>query len=121
MKVQIQVQNSHPTYSTAGDDRAEHSSALNAANQVTISQNTHEITFEQLTYAAIDKSKKNKVKKQTKKENSKYIAAENGDLYMAVMKKPKDGSMEAAPPLPPHTVEELYTAVMKKSKKKCRG
>ena len=36
-----------------------------------------------------------------------------GDLYTEVMKKPKDGSAddtEAAPPIPPHTVEELYTA-----------
>ena len=35
---------------------------------------------------------------------------------MAAMKKPKDNSTEVAPPLPPHTVEELYTAVMKKPK-----
>ncbi len=35
------------------------------------------------------------------------------------MKKPKDSSaddIEAAPPIPPHTVEELYTAVMKAPK-----
>ena len=43
------------------------------------------------------------------------------DLYTEVTKEPKDSSTEsddteAAPPIPPHTVEELYTAVMKNPK-----
>ena len=41
------------------------------------------------------------------------------DLYTAVMDKSNDGStddIETAPPIPPHTVEELYTAVMKTPK-----
>ena len=41
------------------------------------------------------------------------------ELYTAVQKKPKSISVEdedEAPPIPPHTVEELYTAVMKKPK-----
>ena len=40
-------------------------------------------------------------------------------MYTAVTKRPKGGSTddtEAAPPIPPHTVEELYTAFMKKPK-----
>ena len=38
------------------------------------------------------------------------------DLYTTVMKKPKKISAndEVVPPIPPHTVEELYTAVHKK-------
>ena len=41
------------------------------------------------------------------------------DLHTAVMDKSNDGStddIETAPPIPPHTVEELYTAVMKTPK-----
>ena len=38
------------------------------------------------------------------------------DLYTAVMKKPRD--TETAPPIPPHTVEELYTVVVKTPKGK---
>ena len=40
------------------------------------------------------------------------------DLYTAVMKKPKENSVndEVVPPIPPHTVEELYTAVHKEPK-----
>ena len=149
-------QNSHPTNSTAGDDRAEHSSALNTANQATTSQlssqKAYESTSEQPTYAAVDKSKKKKFKKQTKKVGPKYMVAEKGplvspyrhevpsasmqemkekaeeqeinpshvfeELYTAVKKKPKGSEPkdEETPPIPPHTVEELYTAVEKKPK-----
>ena len=37
------------------------------------------------------------------------------DLYTAVMKKPKESSVnnEVVPPIPPHTIEEMYTAVQK--------
>ena len=45
------------------------------------------------------------------------------DLYISVMKEPKDGSAddrEALPPAPPHTVEDLYTAVMKMPKGKMK-
>ena len=41
------------------------------------------------------------------------------DLHTAVMDKSNDGSTdgtETAPPIPTHTVEELYTAVMKTPK-----
>ena len=38
------------------------------------------------------------------------------DLYAAAITKPKD--TETAPPIPPHTVEELYTAVVKTPKGK---
>ena len=51
---------------------------------------------------------------QTAEEKPSQSATE--DLYTAVMKKPKDSSAddtEAAPPILPHTVEELYTTVMK--------
>ena len=54
--------NFHPTYSMAGDDIAEHCSTLNTANQATTSQlslhKANESTREQLTYAAVDKTKK---------------------------------------------------------------
>ena len=117
------LQNSHPTYSTTGNDRVKHSSALNAANQGTTSQNTHEITCEQPTYAAIDKSKKNKFKKQTKTEESKHKAAEKGspvspyrhEVPSASMHKEKEKAEEQEI-CPSQTVEELYTAVKKKPK-----
>ena len=35
------------------------------------------------------------------------------ELYTAVVKKPKCNQAEDTPPLPPHTVEDLYTAVEK--------
>ena len=64
-------QNSHPTHLAAGDDRAEHSLALNITYQATTpqlsSQKAHESTHEQPTYAAVDKSKKKTFKKQRKK------------------------------------------------------
>ena len=90
-------QNSDPTYSTAGGDIAEHSSAVNAGNQATTSpQNAHESTSEQSTYAAVDTSKK------------KLKTNEHKDVKCKA---------EETPPIPPlHTVEELYTAVQKKPK-----
>ena len=147
-------QNFHPIYSTAGGDIAEHSSALNVRNQAIISQlspqNAHESTSEQPTYAAVDTSKKRKLKEDvkckiaekgspvspyggceipstsiqdvkentTKQEiNSPHSMLE--DLYTAI-KKPKDcepkGEEETPPIPPPHTVEELYTAVQKNPK-----
>ena len=146
------LQNSHPTYSITGNDKVKHSSALNAANQGKTSQKTHEITCEQLTYATIDKSKKNIFKKQMKEE-SKHKAAEKGspvspyrhevpsasmheekkkaeeqeicsshaveELYTAVKKKSKGSQPkdeEETPPIPSHTGEELCTAVEKKQK-----
>ena len=158
-------QNSHTTNSTADDDTVQ-SSALNVAYQATTSQlptqKAHKSTCEQPTYAAVDKNKKKNLKKQTKKEDSKHKTAEKGppvspykhevsssaaegahasphkdlkqdnvekheidpphtieELYTAVKKKPK-GSVpkdeEETPSIPPHTVEELYTAVVKKPK-----
>ena len=140
-------QNSHPTYSTVGGDIVEHSSALSVGNQVTTSQlspqNTHESTSEQPTYAAVDTSKKKKLKL---KEYAKCKTAEKRppvspyagrevpsastqesiikqeidfphiieELYTAV-KKPK-GEEDTPPIPPPHTVEELYTAVQKQLK-----
>ena len=38
------------------------------------------------------------------------------NLYTAVTKNGSTDNIEAAPPIPPHTVEELYTAVMKMPK-----
>ena len=40
------------------------------------------------------------------------------DLYTAVMKKPKENSVNngVVPLIPPYTTEELYTAVQKKPK-----
>ena len=117
--------NSHPTYSTASDDRAEHSSALNAANQAITSQKTHEITCEQLTYAAIDKSKKKKIKKQSKKEDPECKIAEkrppvspyrnDSEVPSASMQEKKEKA-EQQTINPPNMVEELYTAVKKKPK-----
>ena len=72
-------------------------------------------TVEEL-YRAVEK-KPNSSADENKEAPSQTIFQNTAeDLYTAVMKMPKDGSMEAAPPLPPHTVEELYTAVVKKPK-----
>ncbi len=71
-------QTSHPTCSTAGEDIAEHSLALTTAKVMTSplpSQKPHESTSEQPTYAAVDRSKKKKLKK---KEDVKCNAAEKG-------------------------------------------
>ena len=118
------LQNSHPTYSIADNNRVEHSMALNAANQATTSQQlshkTRENTCEQPTYAAVDKSRK---KKFMKKEDSKYTAAEKGppvspynnEVPSASMQEMK-GKAEEQEINPPHTAEELYTAVKKKPK-----
>ena len=151
-------QNSNPTYSTADDNRAEHSSAFSAAIRATTSQlpsqKKHESTSEQPTYAAVDKSKKKKITKQTKKEDPNCKSAEKGppaspyrhvvpsasmqekkgtakkqesycpshtidELYTAVKKNPKGNEPkdeEETPPIPPHTIEELCTAVEKSPK-----
>ena len=121
------LQNSHPTHSTASGERAEHSLALYAANQPTTSQlssqKSHKSTCEQPTYAAIDKSKKKNFKKQTNKEDSKYMATEKGPLVSpykfevpsASMQEKKEKAEEQAIN-PSHTFEELYTAVKKKPK-----
>ena len=74
----------HPIHSNT-----EHSVSPSAAPQVNphlTPQNTDEITFEQPTYAAIDKNKKKKLKKQRKKEDEKYNAVE-----------------KKSPPVPPYT------------------
>ena len=146
-------QNPHPTYSTADEDIAEHSSILSATTESQLSsQKAHESTSEQptISYAAIDKTKK----KQRKGKDPKHKAGEKGppispyagsevsslslqekkenatkqdinsphtieELYAAVKKKPKGcepKGEEETPPIPPHTVEELYTAVQKKPK-----
>ena len=151
------LQSSQSTHITAGDNRAEHSSALNAAIQATTSlssQETHGNTCEQPTYAAVDKSKKKKLTKQSKKEDPKCKSTEEEppvspyrhavpsasmeekkgtaekqesycpthtieELYTAVKKKPKgkdEKDEEETPPIPSCTVEELYTAVKKKPK-----
>ena len=56
------LQNSHPTYSIADDNKVEYSMAPNAANQATtsqrLSQKTHKSTCEQPTYAAVDESRR---------------------------------------------------------------
>ena len=121
------LQHSHPIYSKANDDRAKQPSALNAGNQVTTSQlplqKAHESTCEQPTYAAVNKSKKKKFKKQTKEEDPKYTAAEKGppvspyrnELPSVSMQEKKEIA-EKQEICPSHAVEELYTAVKKKPK-----
>ena len=120
-------QNSHPTYSTTDDNRAEHSTALTAVNQATTSQlssqKTHESTCEQPTYAAVNKSKKKKIKKQIKKEDPNCTAAEKGppvspyrhEVSSASMEEKKE-TVEKQESCSSHTIEELYTAVKKKPK-----
>ena len=116
------LQNSHPTYSTTGNDRVKYSLALNAANQGTTSQKTHEISCEQPTCAAIDKSKKNIFKKQMKEE-SKHKVAKKGspvspyrhEIPSVSLYKEKEKAEEQEI-CPSHAVEELYTAVEKKPK-----
>ena len=66
-------QNPHTTNSTADDDTV-HSLALNVAYQATTSQLSTQRPHES-TYAAVDKNKKRKLKKQTKKEDSKHKTA----------------------------------------------
>jgi hypothetical protein len=111
-------QNSHHTYSTAGEaDIAEHSSALNAAKATTSqlsSQKPHESTSEQLTYAAVDTSKE----KLKKKEDPKCKAAEKGPPVVPYA-GPSASTRENITKQEinsPHTIEPLYTAVEKKPK-----
>ena len=119
----------HPTLSTAGDDRAEHFSVLNTEHLETTpqlsSQTAYESTVicEQPTYAAVDKSKKEKIKKQTRKEDSKCKVTEKGfhvssyrnEVSSASMQEKKEKAEEQVIN-PPHMIEELYTAVKKKPK-----
>ena len=87
------------------------------------SQKTHESTCEQPTYAAVNKSKKKKIKKQTKKEDPNYTAAEKGppvspyryEVSSASMEEKKE-TVEKQESCSSHTIEELYTAVKKKPK-----
>ena len=115
-------QNSHPTRSTAGD---EHSLVLNVAYQETLSsQTTCESTSEQPTYAVIDECKESKFKKQTKKEDLKCKAAEKGppippyqhEVSSTLIQVTKEKADVQVVINSPNTMEELYTAVKKKSK-----
>ena len=118
------------TNSTADGDIV-HSSALNEANQTTISQlstqKAHESTCEQPTYVAVDKNKKKKLKKQSKKDDSKDKAAQKSPPVSPYKHEASISAAEEAYALkqanaenqeisPPYTVEELYTAVKKKPK-----
>jgi hypothetical protein len=114
-------QNSHPTYSTAGGDISENSSAFNTAKATTSqlsSQRAHESTSEQLTYAAVNTTKK---KKLIKKEDVKSKEAEKG-LPIApyagreVPSKSTRDMKENVTKQDPQTTEQLYTAVEKKPK-----
>ena len=118
------LQNTHPTHLTVGDDRAKQSPALNAANQATTSQqSSHESTCEQPTYAAVDKSKKKKIKKQIKKVEPKCMTAQKGppvspyrnEVPCASTQEKKDTAKKQES-CPSHTIEEIYTAVKKKPK-----
>ena len=121
------IQNSHPTYSTAGGDIAEHSLALNAGNQAITSQlspqNAHESTSEQPTYAAVDTSEKKKLKKDSEEEYSKCKAAEKEppilpysghEVPSASMQQKKENTTKEEIINSPHIIEQLYTAVKKK-------
>ena len=124
-------QNFHPIHSTADGNRAEHSSALNAAIHATTSQSsqkTHGNTCEQPTYAyaAVDKSKKKKLTKQIKKEEPKCKSTEKGSpvssyrhaVPSAPMQEKEGTAGKQETYCPSHTIEELYTAVKKKPKGK---
>jgi hypothetical protein len=116
-------QNSHPIYSTAGGDIAEHSSTSQLS-----SQKTRESTTEQPTYAAINENKK-KFTKQKKKEDRKHnMLIDKGapeipsypieDMYAEVMKTLSYNpvtldDVDSSPPIPPYKVEEKYTPVRK--------
>ena len=107
-------QNSHTTYTTAGE---ENSSTLNTGNQATTSQlspqNAHEGTSEQPTYAAFDTSKKKKLKL---KEDVKCKAAEKGPPvlpYSGTSMQEKKENATKQEIISPHTIEQLYTAVKK--------
>ena len=115
------LQNSQSTHIIAGDNRAEHSSALNAAIQATMSQKTHGSTCEQPTYAAVDKSKKKKITKQTKKEDPKCKSTEIGlpvspyrrVVPSASMQEKKGTAEKQESYCPSHTIEQLYTVIKK--------
>ena len=119
-------QNSNATHSTAGEHIAEHSSALNVGNQATISQlspqNAHESTSEQPTYAAVDKIKKKKLKKDSEEEYSKCKAAEKEppvlpysghEVPSASMQQKKENTTKEEINSP-RIIEQVYTAVKKK-------
>ena len=120
-------QNYDPTYSTASEDIAEHSSIPNTGNQATTSQlpslqKACESTSEQPTYAAVDTSKKKKFKKESEKEYPKCKAAEKGppvlpysghEVPSASMQQKKENATKEEINSP-HTIEQLYTSVMKK-------
>ena len=110
------AQNSHSAYSIAGGDISEHSSTLNTGNQAKIPQRACESTSEQPTYAAVNTSKKKKLKKK----DAKCKAAENGppvlpysghEVPSASMQEHITKEVNS-----PHTIEELYTTVKKKLK-----
>jgi hypothetical protein len=111
-------------YSTAGGDIAEHSSILNAGNKLSqlSSQQSCGSATEQPTYAAVDKSKKKKLKKQTEKEHPKCEADKKGPPVSpysgneASMQEKKENATKQEINSP-HTIEQLYTAVQKKPKK----
>ena len=104
-----------PTYSTADEDIAKHSSALNVGNPATTSQlppqNIHESTSEQPTYAAVDISKKKKFNKQIEKEDPKNEAAKKGPPvlpylgYELLMQKKKENAIKREISSP-HTTED---------------
>ena len=87
-------------------------------------------TLEQPTYAVVDKKKKHMKGKEPVNYLSENSSTTNEsltthntegveELYTAVNKKtqPTTANNEVeSPPIPPHTVEQLYTAVMKKPK-----
>ena len=127
-----------PTYNSTnstGDDIV-YSSALNVACQATTSQlstqKAHESTCEQPTYAAVDKNKRKKLKKQTKKEDSKHKTAEKGPPVSPYKHEVSSSATEGTHAFShrdlkkdnaekhevnsPHTIEELYTAVKRKPK-----
>ena len=110
-------QHSHPIYSTAGEDIAEHSSNLNATSQRTTPQlslqTAHKSTIEQPTYAAIDKSKKKKFKAGEKGPTVSPYARHEVPSASAQEKKENVTKEDIHSP---HTIEELYTAVKKKEK-----
>ena len=80
-----------------------------------------ESTSEQLTYATVNKSKKKKFKKQTKKEDPKHKAAEKGpsisayarhEVPSASMQEKKE-NITKQESNSPHAIKKLYTAVKK--------
>ena len=116
-------QNSHPTYSIAGGDTAEHSSTLKTVKATTSqlsSHRAHESTSDQPTYAAVDTSKKKKLIEL--KEDAKCKAAEKGPPVPPYTghEVPSTATRDVKENITkqeinsPHTIEQLYTAVKKK-------